>query len=63
MSRAELIKDKNNPDYYRVESILDDGRVEVALFMGPNALERAISFAGGGSWYDEYIDPQGLGGM
>lgn len=64
MSQAELIQDNDNPQHYRVESIVDDGGIEVALFMGPNALERAIHFASGGTpgWYDEWADPLALAG-
>lgn len=58
--KAELIEDKNVPGRYRVESIDDDGGCEVAIFSGPNALDRAIIFAGGGSYYDGWADPQDL---
>lgn len=57
---AELIQDKNDAGTYRVEAIIDDGAVEVALFSGPNALDRAIAFAG--NYYDSWGDPQGLVG-
>lgn len=59
--KAELAQDKDDPNTYRVEAIDDDGGCEVAVFSGPNALERAISFAGG-SYYEGWADPQGLAG-
>ena len=60
MSTAELIQDKDDARMYRVEAIVDDGAVEVSLFSGPNALDRAISFAG--TYYEKWGDPQGLAG-
>ena len=60
---AELVQDKSDPNIYRVESIDDDGSVEVAIFSGPNALERAIHFAGASNYYDTWGDPQGLAGV
>ncbi len=45
-STAVLFEDKNALGVYRVESILPDGGVEVAIFSGPNAFDRAQSFAG-----------------
>jgi hypothetical protein len=59
--KATLIKDKHNTNDYRVEAIDDDGGCEVAIFSGPNALDRAIVFAGG-SYYDGWNEPQGLAG-
>lgn len=58
---AELAQDKDDPTVYRVEHIDSDGGCEVAIFSGPNALERAIAFAGG-DYYDGYADPTGLAG-
>ena len=59
--KATLIQDKDDPTFYRVEAVDDDGGCEVALFMGPNAMERAIAFAGG-NYYEAWADPQGLAG-
>jgi len=58
MAFAEMIEDKEQPGVFRVEAIIEDGAVEVAIFSGPNAKERAIFFAGG-SYYDGWDDPQG----
>lgn len=33
------------PDHWHVEKILDDGAVEVAVFSGPRAKERADAYA------------------
>jgi hypothetical protein len=59
---ATLTQDKNDRLVYRVEAVAEDGGCEVTLFMGPHALERAICFAAGGSYYDNWSDPQGLSG-
>lgn len=61
MARAELIEDRNNPGQFRVEATVADGGIEVAIFSGPNALDRAIHFAGGGTpgWYEVWDDPEG----
>jgi hypothetical protein len=59
MTTATLIQDKNDQHNYRVEAIVDDGGCEVAIFSGPNALDRAIIFAGG-SYYDAWEDPSDL---
>ncbi len=61
MSRAELIEDRDHPGAFRVEAILEDGAVEVAIFSGPNALDRAIYFVAtvAGAYYDEWGDPEG----
>lgn len=56
--RAELIEDRKVPGQFRVEANDDDGGCEVAIFCGPNALDRAIAFAGG-SYYDGWDDPEG----
>lgn len=61
MTEAELVQDHNDANSYRVESIDEDGSCEVAVFSGPNALDRAIIFAGGG-YYDRWKDPTGLAG-
>lgn len=54
--KAELIEDKNAPGQYRVEAIDDDGGCEVAIFSGPNALDRAVAFAGGSGYYEGWAD-------
>lgn len=57
---ATLIEDRQVPGVFRVESICDDGSVEVALFSGPHALDRAVAFAGAvGGYYDAWDDPEG----
>lgn len=53
---AELIEDKNVPGQYRVEAIDADGGCEVAIFAGPNALDRAVAFAGASGYYDVWAD-------
>ena len=58
---ATLIQDKNDSNAFRVEAIDDDGGCEVAIFSGPNALDRAIVFAGG-SYYASWSDPDSLAG-
>lgn len=58
MAKAELIEDRDVPGQFRVEAIIDDGAVEVAVFSGPNALDRAIAFAGG-DYYEGWADPEG----
>jgi hypothetical protein len=58
---ATLIEDRNAPGVYRVEAEVDDGGMEVAIFSGPNALDRAIIFAGG-EYYEGWNDPQALAG-
>lgn len=57
---AELMQDKDDPTCYRVEAFDSDGACELTLFSGPNALERAIVFAG--TVYASWRDPQGLSG-
>ena len=56
---ATLIQDQLDPNSYRVEAIDDDGGCEVATFSGPNALDRAIVFAGS-NYYGKWNDPQHL---
>lgn len=60
---ATLIQDRNDPTAFRVESVDEDGACEVAIFSGPYALDRAVIFAGGGSYYDGWADPDALAGM
>jgi hypothetical protein len=61
MAKCELIEDRNERGSFRVEAIVEDGAVEVAIFIGPNALDRAIHFAAAvpGSYYEEWDDPEG----
>ena len=56
---AELINDANNNTDYRVEKITDDGGIEVAVFSGPDAAERARTFARRyyGSFKDRSVSP------
>lgn len=61
MTTATLFEDRNTPDNFRVEAEVEDGGMEVAVFSGPNALDRAISFAGG-NYYEGWNDPQALAG-
>ena len=43
--KAQLMRDKSDPNVWRVEAIDDDGGCEVAIFSGPRARERATAFA------------------
>lgn len=52
--KAILVRDKQSADNYRVEFTDLDGGVEVAVFSGPKAYERAVRFAG--SYYIDWID-------
>lgn len=61
MLKATLVQDASNAAAFRVEAIDDEGGCEVALFSGPNALDRAIAFAGS-DYYCGWDDPQGLAG-
>lgn len=56
---AELMEDAAQPGSYRVEAIDDDGGCQLAVFSGPDALARAIFFAGG-EYYESWSDPQNL---
>lgn len=58
---ATLIEDRKVPGQFRVEAEVDDGGMEVAVFSGPNAKDRAIIFAGG-EYYDGWMDPEDHGG-
>ena len=42
---AKVFEDRINPGDWRVETIDDDGGIEVAIFGGPNARERALRYA------------------
>lgn len=57
MSLAVLFEDKKTPGQFRVEATNPNGEVEVAVFSGPEAKERAISFASG-YWYAGWADPE-----
>jgi hypothetical protein len=54
--KAELIEDKEVSGQYRVEAQTEDGGCEVAVFSGPNALDRAVAFAGASGYYDAWAD-------
>ena len=60
-----LVSDRDVEGAFRVEYIDDEGGCEVAIFSGPNALDRAIHFASAveGSYYDGWNDPEALGGI
>lgn len=62
MSHAQLVTDRNVDGQYRVESILKDGGCEVAIFSGPNALDRAVVFAGS-DYYSSWSDEEALAGI
>ena len=57
--KATLISDKHSPGVVRVEAKDEDGGCEVAIFSGPNALDRAVAFAGG-DYYSSWSDPEQL---
>jgi hypothetical protein len=42
---AKVFEDRLYPGDWRVEWVDDDGGVEVAIFAGPNARERAMRYA------------------
>jgi hypothetical protein len=42
---AKVFEDREWPGDWRVEWIDDDGSIEVAVFSGPNARERALRYA------------------
>jgi hypothetical protein len=42
---AKVFEDRENAGDWRVEWIDDDGSIEVAIFSGPRARERAIRYA------------------
>lgn len=56
--QATLIEDQKAPGVFRVEAVDEDGGCEVAIFSGPNALDRAVAFAGG-DYYESWSDPDG----
>ena len=58
MSIATLFEDRKVSGQYRVEAQDDDGGMEVAVFDGPNALDRAIIFAS--EYYGKWNDAHGL---
>ena len=45
MSQPNVFEDRKYPGDWRVEKIDDDGGVEVTIFSGPDARERAIQYA------------------
>ena len=42
---AKVFEDRQWPGDWRVERIDDDGGIEVVIFSGPNARERALRYA------------------
>ena len=60
-----LVEDRDVPGQFKVEGFTEDGGCEVAIFAGPNALDRAIAFAASANpgYYDEWADPQGWSGQ
>jgi hypothetical protein len=44
METAKVFEDRECPGDWRVEWVDDDGGVEVAIFPGPNARERALRY-------------------
>lgn len=42
--KAEVFEDRVTPGDWRVEREGDDGEMEIAIFGGPNARERAIRY-------------------
>lgn len=49
---AELFPDKDDDDTYHVEYTPENGEKEVATFVGPASMERAMAFAN--SYYDDW---------
>ena len=45
MEPAQVFEDRQLPGDWRVEWVDDDGGIEVAIFSGPNARERALTYA------------------
>jgi hypothetical protein len=43
--RAKLFRDREHTGDWRVEKLDDDGRIEVAIFSGGDARQRAIRYA------------------
>jgi hypothetical protein len=43
--RAKVFEDRQCPGKWRVERVDDDGGIEVSIFSGPNARERALQCA------------------
>ena len=43
--RAKVFADRVSPGDWRVAKMDDDGGIEVAIFRGPNARERALRYA------------------
>jgi hypothetical protein len=43
--KSSTFKDRVLPDAWRVEKMETDGAIEVAIFSGPRAYERAICYA------------------
>jgi hypothetical protein len=45
MEMAQVFEDRQVPGEWRVERVDDDGAVEVAIFSGPHARDRALAYA------------------
>jgi hypothetical protein len=45
IGRAEIFEDRATPGDWRVEREDEDGSIEVAIFSGPNARQRALRYA------------------
>ena len=43
---AHVFNDRGSRDEWRVEWVGDDGGIEVAIFTGPKARQRALRYAG-----------------
>jgi hypothetical protein len=50
----EVVESGKYPGHWHVEAIDGDGRVFVAIFSGPNAVERAHEYA---SWKNSVLAP------
>lgn len=49
---AELFPDEGSEGDIRVECLGEDGEIEVSIFSGPRAMERAMAFAN--SYYEDW---------
>jgi hypothetical protein len=45
LEMAKVFEDRQTPEDWRVEWSDDDAGCEIAIFSGPNARERALSYA------------------
>ena len=53
---SHTVRDRVNPDDFRVEAFDEEGGCEVATFAGPRARERATAFAG--AFYESFEERQ-----